>query len=94
MSYFAVTYAYTDDTAARDELRPAHREFLAAQATLALSGPTDDDGALLLFEAGSADEVATLLDEDPFATAGLVAERSVVGWNPVLGPWREQLGLS
>lgn len=94
MSFFAVTYAYTDDTAARDELRPVHREFLAAQKSLRLSGPTDDDGALLVLEADSATDVTALLDADPFATAGLVARRTVVGWNPVLGPWRDQLGLS
>jgi uncharacterized protein YciI len=93
MATFAVTYVYTADTEARDRIRPEHRGFLADQDGLLLSGPTDDDGALLIWEAASATEVEDVLDEDPFWTAGLVAERAVVGWNPVLGPWRETLDL-
>lgn len=93
MAIYAVTYGYTPDEEARDQLRPEHRAFLAGLGELLLSGPTDDDGALLLFEAKSAAELEEVLDEDPFWAEGLVAERTVVEWNPVLGPWRETLGL-
>ncbi|WP_432483042.1 YciI family protein [Kineococcus esterisolvens] len=86
MPYFVATYAYTPDTTARDEVRPVHREWLAGLGErLVLSGPTDADGAVLVFEADDAAAVEALLDEDPFTTGGIVAERRVVGWNPVLG---------
>jgi uncharacterized protein len=93
MAIFAVTYVYTSDTDTRDQLRPEHRAFLSAQDGLLLSGPTDDDGALLVWEAKSAAEIEEILDDDPFWTAGLISERAVVGWTPVLGPWRESLDI-
>lgn len=93
MPTFAVTYVYVSDTEALDRLRPEHRSFLSAQDGLQLSGPTDDNGALIVWEAKSTSEIEEILDEDPFWTAGLISERSIVGWNPVLGPWRESLDL-
>ncbi|WP_300681510.1 YciI family protein [Nocardioides sp.] len=93
MPIYAVTYGYSPTEAAgRDRVRPDHRAFLAEQDGLLLSGPTDD-GALLLFEAKSAVELEDLLDEDPFWTEHLVAERTIVEWKPVTGPWRDTLNL-
>ena len=71
MSIFAVHYTYSDDTAARDEHRPAHREFLtalAAEGVVLLSGPyaaVDEapDAALLLLRGESAAELVELLFE-------------------------------
>ncbi|GAA0308896.1 YciI family protein [Kineococcus aurantiacus] len=92
MPYFAATYAYTPDTQTRDAVRPAHREYLASLEQLVLSGPTDDDGALLLFEAPDAAAVEALLDADPFHLDGrVVGSRRVVGWNPVLGRLKSAL---
>lgn len=86
MPYFVATYAYTPDVDARDAVRPAHRAWLGALDSLVLSGPTDADGAVLVFEGTDAAAVEALLDEDPFATDGrIVGSRSVVGWTPVLG---------
>ena len=93
MAIYAVTYVYATDTDALDRLRPEHRTFLSATDGLLLSGPTDDNGALLIWEAKSVAEVEEVLDEDPFWTADLITERSVVGWNPVLGPWRDSVAL-
>jgi uncharacterized protein YciI len=93
MPTFAVSYVYSTDTDALDRLRPEHRAFLAAQDGLLLSGPTDDNGALLIWSGASADEVEEVLEDDPFWNAGLISERTVLGWNPVLGPWRESLDL-
>ncbi|MFT4288942.1 YciI family protein [Nocardioides sp.] len=90
---FAVTYLYENDTEALDRVRPEHRAFLADQDGLLLSGPTEDNGALLIWEAKTSAEVEEALDEDPFWTEGLIAERNVVAWSPVLGPWRESLGI-
>ncbi len=86
MPVFVATYAYSDDAAARDATRPAHRAWLREQPSVLASGPTDADGAVLVFEGASAAEVETLLDLDPFALhGGIVAERRVVGWSVVTG---------
>ena len=92
MPYFVATYAYTPDTARRDEVRAEHRRWLADLGErLVLSGPTDADGAVLLFEDEDATAVDTLLEQDPFVLAGVVAERRVVGFTPVLGRLRDAL---
>ncbi len=93
MPIFCATYAYTDDTATLDRVRPAHREWLADQPQLLASGPTDAGGAILVWEAASAVEVERILDADPFTEAGVIAERRVVGWTVVRGRWLQQLGL-
>ena len=50
------------------------------------SGPVTGDHptALLIFEAENADRVASLLDEDPFKKAGVILERIIGEWNPVI----------
>ena len=98
MPFYAVTYRYTDDTAARDEHRPVHREFLASLAgagALRASGPYVDaepDSALLIFTADSADEVRDLLADDPFNVNGCIAETTVLQWNPIIGDYADQAG--
>ena len=92
MPHVVATYRYGPGTGGRrDELRPEHRTYLASLDGLLLSGPTDDDGAVLVFDAASTAEVEALLDADPFVTGGVVAERSVVGWTVVLGSARAAL---
>ncbi|NAZ76901.1 hypothetical protein GTQ99_15945 [Kineococcus sp. T13] len=93
MPHFVARYEYTSDTAARDEVRPVHREWLASLGdTLIMSGPTDAGGAVLVFEAADAAGVQALLDADPFVTDGrVVAARSVVGWTVVLGRLKDAL---
>lgn len=90
MSYFAVHYTYVTDSAALDAVRPQHRAYLATLIgqTLVASGPYLDvtpPAALLLFKSESRDEVVAQLDADPFWVAGLISERSIQAWNPVLG---------
>lgn len=88
MAYFAVSYTYTADIDEQNRIRPEHRAFLASLDALVASGPlleTDPGRALLLFNAESAEQVESLLNEDPFWKAGQVAEREVLGWNPVIG---------
>jgi uncharacterized protein YciI len=84
---FVVTYEYTADLRAQDELRPRHRDFIRELDANVASGPTDAGGAFLIFDATSAEEVEGLLDADPFKLAGFVRERRVVAWTPVLGRW-------
>ncbi|MCG6566036.1 YciI family protein [Tessaracoccus sp. ZS01] len=90
MAYFAVRYTYSDDTAELDRVRPSHREFLASLTAgpLVASGPfvgAARPSALLLLRAGSGDEVTSALDADPFWAAGLIGERLVEEWNPIIG---------
>jgi uncharacterized protein YciI len=84
---FLVRYHYTGDAQAQDLIRPAHRSWLASLPTLVGSGPTADNGAALVFEAESGEDVATLLADDPFALGGYIGERTIVQWNVVLGRW-------
>jgi hypothetical protein len=89
MSIYAVSYTYTDDVATRDEVRPSHRDFLRAlnaEGVVRASGPVDGGtGALVVVEAASADEALRVLDDDPFATRGVIADRSVRQWDVVIG---------
>lgn len=92
MSLYAVRYDYSDQRAARDEHRPAHRAFLGSLATdgvLKVSGPLvgEPDGALIVLEAGDETAVRTLLLDDPFQQQGLVEHVDVREWSPVLGTW-------
>ena len=94
MSLFVVRYDYRDGSeATRDERRPEHRAWLAQQSSLRISGPTDDVGAILIFEAADASALGGLLDHDPFAVAGTIERRVISGWTPVSGSWREPLDL-
>lgn len=88
---FVVTYRY--DPGAGEtitNLRPRHREFLAElhhEGMLLASGPWvgEEPGAYLLLATETAAEALAVLDDDPFAAAGVIAERSVQGWQPVIG---------
>lgn len=92
MALVAVLYAYNDLPDLRAEHLDAHRGFLASQDNLVLSGPSSDGSALLVFEGEIAGVEATL-DDDPFLAVGLIKERRVFEWTPVLGSWKSQLGL-
>ena len=93
MTTYAVTYVYDSRSEERDTHRPAHRAFLGglhAAGVLLASGPVtagEMQGALLILEAASADKVAAILDADPFAVNGLVADRAITEWTVVFGPW-------
>jgi uncharacterized protein YciI len=88
---FAVEYVYTADTAKRDEIRPAHRAFLAEaqeRGQLLVSGPwANNTGALLIFEAEDEAALKELLEHDPFAEADLVSRVRINEYHPVLGSW-------
>ena len=91
MPIFAVTYLYTAPANQVDEIRPIHRAWLSElleMNILLASGPmVDTPEALLIFRSESAEELATLLDNDPFDIAGFIGSRSIQNWNPVFGPF-------
>ncbi|AWB88174.1 YciI family protein [Salinibacterium hongtaonis] len=91
MAHHVVLYRYTDDVTARDDARADHRSYLSTlldSGELLVSGPTngsDGVGAMLIVNAESADRVAELLDVDPFATRGVIAERTILEYTVVFG---------
>lgn len=91
MPYFAVDYRYTEDVAALDATRPAHRAYLtdlAGREALVASGPyvgVTPGRALLLFRADDEAAVRELVSADPFQRAGLVSDTRILEWNPVIG---------
>jgi uncharacterized protein YciI len=94
MPIYAATYRYSDDMAARDRVRPEHREYLRALADrghLLLSGPFGPDepaGALLIFRAADKAEVGALIEKDPFTIREVITSSEIVEWDPVIGPLR------
>lgn len=94
MSIFAVEYVYNPDHEdLRAEHRPAHRQWLgdlADQGTVLASGPfTDGTGALLLFSAENESALNELVSQDPFALVGAISAVKTIGWNPVIGAFRD-----
>lgn len=92
MALFAVTYEYTDAPEQRDAHRPEHVAFLSGlhdSGRLVVSGPADGGArALLVVSGDSADDVAGLLDGDPFHREGLIGRRTVSAWSPFFGKER------
>lgn len=91
MSYFAVNYHYSADEDDLNAIRPSHREWLKArldEGVLLASGPMIDlPTALFIFKADSLEQLAALLDNDPFDIAGYIGERDIAEWKPIFGPW-------
>lgn len=91
MPVFAVTYLYTAPTNQVDEIRPIHRAWLSElleKNILLASGPmVDSPEALLIFKCNSLEELAELLDNDPFDISGCIGSRTIRHWNPVFGPF-------
>lgn len=90
MSLFVVEYTYSAETAdGRDEHRQAHRAWLGdlvERKTVVSSGPfASGAGAFILVDAPDAESVESLFTQDPFAQHGLVADKRIVEWTPVLG---------
>jgi uncharacterized protein YciI len=92
MPVFAVQYSYVDDPDRVTEHRPAHRDFLRnlldAGTVLAAGAYTDGPaGALLVFRGDSAQQIAEILQDDPFQKLGLVQDCTIRAWGQAMGPW-------
>lgn len=85
---FAAVIEYTQDKDKIQEIRPVHREYLKQlreNNQLAASGPfTDDSGALIIYEADTAEEAEKLLQGDPFNQNGIFISYKIRPWNPVI----------
>lgn len=91
MAKFVVELVYGEDRERLAQARPAHREYsreLASKGVLLAGGPyADREGAVLVYEAADAEELRGVLDADPYAEAGVIAETTVREWTPVTGSW-------
>lgn len=91
MGIFAVTYQYEAPADQLAEIRPIHRQWLTEQlaaGSLLASGPmVNTPGALLIWRSESLEDLAKLLDNDPFDISGCIGERAITEWNPIFGPW-------
>jgi uncharacterized protein YciI len=85
---FAAVIEYLQDKEKVQSLRPVHRQYLTLlrdRGQLAASGPfTDDWGALIIYEAASAEEAEQLLRGDPFHQNGIFVRWVMRPWNPVV----------
>lgn len=91
MAKFVVRYSYDSALADNPAARLAeHRAWLArldARGELLAAGPfINGTGAVLVIEAPDAAQAASTMVNDPFRTAGLVADRSADEWNLRWGP--------
>ena len=86
-----MTYQYQAPDEQIAQIRPLHRAWLAEQlaaGTLLASGPmVNMPGALLIWRSESLEQLAKLLDLDPFDISGCIGERAITEWNPIFGPW-------
>jgi len=84
---FAAVIEYSSDLSRLQEIRPAHREYLASlrdTGKLAISGPfTDGPGALIVLEAENKEQVDEIISSDPLTKAGIFQKWTVRQWNPV-----------
>lgn len=85
---YAAIIEYSRDQEKIQSIRPVHRQYLAQlrqRGQLAASGPfTDDSGALIVYEAASAEEAEKLLQGDPFHQNGIFQNYVLRPWNPVI----------
>ena len=85
---FAAIIEYITDQQKIESIRPTHREYLRsliAKGQLAISGPfTDTPGALIVYEANSAEEAEAILKGDPFHAGGVFVRWTIRPWNPVM----------
>jgi hypothetical protein len=85
---YAAIIEYSRDKDKIQSIRPVHRQYLATlreRGELAAAGPfTDDSGALIVYEAASAEEAEKLLQGDPFHHNGIFLTYMMRPWNPVL----------
>jgi uncharacterized protein YciI len=84
---FAAIIEYLQEPDKVNSLRPVHRQYLLdlkARGQLAATGPfTDGSGALIIYEAATAEEAEQLLKGDPFSQNGVFVSYVLRPWNPV-----------
>ena len=86
---YAATIEYISDAEKVNAHRPAHRAYLTSlveKDQLFASGPFDDaPGALIVYEAASAEAAEALLRADPFHAAGVFVRWTIRPWKVIFG---------
>ncbi|HUQ57696.1 YciI family protein [Lentzea sp.] len=89
MAWFLVEITYVQEKL--QEVRPRHREFLgalAAQGRVAVAGPLGDGtGGITLYQADDEAHLAETIAQDPYYLEGVIAERTIREFKPVIGAW-------
>lgn len=97
MPFYAVQYTYTDDDAALEAGRPAHRDYIRSfvePGILRASGPypgADPDSALLIFKAESEKVVQDIIAGDPFTRDNLIQRHTIHEWRPLIGDFADEV---
>jgi uncharacterized protein YciI len=85
---YAAVIEYIPDAEKVQSIRPRHREYLSGlkeTGKLFASGPfVDGSGALIIYEADSAQQAEDLLTNDPFYQAGIFEAWVIREWNQVM----------
>jgi len=85
---YAAVIEYLQDKETVERLRPVHRQYLALlkeKGQLAASGPfADGSGALIVYEAESAEAAEAILKGDPFHANGVFLRWQLRPWNVVI----------
>ena len=86
---YAASIEYIADADKVTAHRPAHRAYLTSlveKDQLFASGPFDDaPGALIVYEADSAEAAEALLRADPFHAAGVFVRWTIRPWKVIFG---------
>lgn len=86
---FAAFIDYKQDRETIERVRPTHRQYLRSlldTGKLFASGPfTDDSGALIIYEADTAEQAEAILKGDPFNAAGIFVKWKIMPWKMVMG---------
>jgi len=89
MPLFTLALRFPTSGDSRPEVRSRHREYLDVlknEGKLVAAGPWGNDhGAMIVYQARDADEARKLLDNDPYAAEGVVADAELHEWQPVVG---------
>ena len=84
---FAAIIAYSQDKAKVEAIRPVHRQYLTKlkeEGKLAIAGPfMDNYGALIVYEAETAEVAESYLKADPFNANGIFLQWQIRPWNVV-----------
>jgi uncharacterized protein YciI len=92
MAWYLVEITYVQEK--MPEVRPRHREFLrnlAADGRVAVAGPLGDgSGGITLYQADDEAHLKATIDQDPYLLEGVIAERTIREFKPVIGAWVPQ----
>jgi hypothetical protein len=91
MAWYTVDTTYVEDREKLLEVRPRHRDYLrglADDGIVLAAGPwADDTSGFALYEVADRAQLDRLLDDDPYTTEGVAAQRQIREWNITLGSW-------